>query len=68
MSSCSRCCAGKKIEAIKKYREMHGVGLKDAKEAVEALADEHNIKAAPSGCGAVILLAVGAAAAARWFC
>ncbi len=29
--------AGRKIEAIKLYREAHGVGLKEAKEAVEAL-------------------------------
>lgn len=29
--------AGKKIEAIKRYRELTGVGLKEAKDAVEAL-------------------------------
>lgn len=29
---------GQKIEAIKRYREATGVGLKEAKEAVEALA------------------------------
>jgi hypothetical protein len=29
--------AGRKIEAIKKYRELTGVGLKEAKDAVEAL-------------------------------
>jgi ribosomal protein L7/L12 len=28
---------GRKIEAIKTYRETFGVGLKEAKEAVEAL-------------------------------
>jgi len=28
---------GKTIEAIKLYRERHGVGLKEAKDAVEAL-------------------------------
>ena len=27
---------GRKIEAIKRYRELYGVGLKDAKDAVEA--------------------------------
>jgi len=26
---------GRKIEAIRRYRELHGVGLKDAKDAVE---------------------------------
>ena len=29
--------AGRKIEAIKLYREEHGVGLREAKEAVEAI-------------------------------
>jgi ribosomal L7/L12-like protein len=28
--------AGQKIAAIKAYRELHGVGLKEAKDAVEA--------------------------------
>jgi len=30
---------GRKIDAIKLYREEHGVGLREAKEAVEALAE-----------------------------
>jgi large subunit ribosomal protein L7/L12 len=30
--------AGRKIEAIKLYRELNGVGLKEAKDAVERLA------------------------------
>jgi ribosomal protein L7/L12 len=29
--------AGQKIEAIKRYREQHGVGLKEAKDAIDAL-------------------------------
>jgi len=29
---------GKTIQAIKRYREIHGVGLKDAKDAVDAIA------------------------------
>lgn len=29
--------AGRKIDAIKAYRRQHGVGLKEAKEAVEAI-------------------------------
>lgn len=32
--------AGNKIEAIKRYREIHGVGLKEAKDAVEKLLEE----------------------------
>jgi ribosomal protein L7/L12 len=31
---------GQKIEAIKQYRTMHGVGLKEAKDAVDARARE----------------------------
>ena len=29
--------AGNKIEAIKRYRQVHGTGLKEAKDAVDAL-------------------------------
>jgi ribosomal protein L7/L12 len=32
--------AGRKIEAIKRYRELHGVDLKAAKDAVDARARE----------------------------
>lgn len=32
--------AGQKIQAIKWYRSLHGVGLKEAKEAVETMVDE----------------------------
>ena len=31
---------GKKIQAIKWYRALHGVGLKEAKEAVEEMAPQ----------------------------
>jgi len=46
--------AGQKIEAIKLYREAAGVGLREAKEAVEALERElgHANPYAPSGGGA----------------
>lgn len=30
---------GRKIDAIKLYRELHGVGLKEAKESVERMED-----------------------------
>jgi ribosomal protein L7/L12 len=37
----ARCLAeGRKIEAIKLYRRIHGVGLREAKEAVERLEAE----------------------------
>ena len=59
--------AGRKIEAIKIYREQMNVGLKDAKEAVEALSQELRLEfpeqfnaSEKSGCGsaAVFLIAV----------
>jgi large subunit ribosomal protein L7/L12 len=48
---------GKKIEAIKVYREKTGVGLKEAKDFIEALAADRRI-AAPSrsGCLGVVLV------------
>lgn len=50
---------GKKIEAIKLYRQRTGVGLKEAKDAVEALAaDRRIVVPSGSGClGAALLLA-----------
>lgn len=33
---------GRKIEAIKIYREQHGVGLKEARQAVERMAREQS--------------------------
>jgi ribosomal protein L7/L12 len=52
--------ARKKIEAIKVYRERTGVGLKEAKDAVEAVAAQRSIVApSGSGClGAALLLMV----------
>ena len=61
--------SGSKIAAIKVYREQTGVGLKEAKEAVEAMASEHGISPAPSGCSGVVLAAIllGSGLAA-WIC
>lgn len=57
--------AGKRIEAIKRLRDQTGMGLKEAKEQVEAVAGPTR-----SGCGpalsliiAVLLLLLGAALA-----
>ena len=51
--------AGKKIPAIKLYRERTGVGLKEAKDAVEALGEQHGLAIRGSGClGAVLALFV----------
>lgn len=46
---------GKKIEAIKVYREAHGVGLKEAKMAVDALARSAGIRS-KGGCAGMVLL------------
>jgi ribosomal protein L7/L12 len=48
---------GRKIEAIKVYRERLGAGLKEAKEAVEAIATRHHVVAPTGpGCFGVLLL------------
>lgn len=39
--------AGNKLEAIKEYRRITGVGLKDAKEAVDAMLLEQEQQAQP---------------------
>jgi hypothetical protein len=45
-----------KIAAIKLYREQRGGGLKEAKEAVEAMMAEHGVTTgAGAGCGATVL-------------
>jgi ribosomal protein L7/L12 len=61
---------GKMITAIKLYREITGVGLKQAKDAVEAYAEKLPSEAperyplkSKSGCaGAIVLCAMGLAA------
>ena len=46
----------KKITAIKVHRQATGLGLKESKEAVEALARRHGLtNAAPTGTGSLIL-------------
>jgi len=47
---------GQKIEAIRMYREKTGAGLKEAKDAVEALAAKHGLPVGRSGCAGVVLL------------
>ena len=61
---------GKKIPAIKLYRERTNVGLKEAKDAVEALGIRHGIRTpAATGCGAgvLLLLKLGALLFAAWY-
>jgi hypothetical protein len=47
---------GKKIDAIKLYREKTGLGLKESKDAVEVLAAKHGIVTQGSGCAGMVLL------------
>ncbi len=61
-----------KSELIKRVREATGLGLKDAKEAVESYSQRHpgtRPQASRPGCGggtALLLLAVGAMLAELW--
>lgn len=56
---------GEKIPAVKLYREQKGVGLKEAKEAVERLGEQHGIPASSgAGCLGMVLMLVGVIAAA----
>lgn len=61
-----RLAAGDKIGAIKLYRERHGSGLKEAKDAVEALVELHGIRRSQAilGPGILVGLAVLLAIAA----
>jgi ribosomal protein L7/L12 len=58
--------AGRKIEAIKEYRQRTGAGLKDAKESVEALAARHGIVSKSAGCAGMILLLVLSGSLTIW--
>ena len=57
--------AGKKIEAIKLLREARGIGLKEAKDAIDPLFEEHAPAGARGGCGGALfaLVTLGAALA-----
>ncbi|MEW4454275.1 ribosomal protein L7/L12 [Bremerella sp. JC817] len=62
---------GKKIEAIKLLREESGIGLKEAKDQVEAIqakmAADGEVLPTSSGCaGALILLAAGLGMVGAW--
>jgi ribosomal protein L7/L12 len=53
---------GRKIEAIKIYRQRTGKGLKVSKDAVEALAAEHGISPVGAGCATAAVMTVLASA------
>ncbi len=48
--------AGKKIEAVKLYREHKNCQLIEAKEAVEALAAQHGVVSQDGGCATVLVV------------
>lgn len=58
----------KKIEAIKLYRAKTGLGLVEAKEAVEALAARYGIESKGAGCAGVLLLLLLIPLVWRLFC
>jgi hypothetical protein len=49
---------GGKIAAIKWYRQQTGLGLKEAKDAVEALMRQHHVSPPKSGCAGMMLAVV----------
>ncbi len=59
--------SGQKIAAVKLYREQYGVGLKEAKDAVEDLGRRNNIASGGGGCASVlVLLLVSLGAVISW--
>jgi ribosomal protein L7/L12 len=52
---------GQKIAAVKLYKDQTGVGLAEAKQAVESLAARHGLETQRAGCLGVVLAAVLAA-------
>ena len=49
---------GRKIKAIKLYRNQTGAGLKEAKDFVETLAADYDISPKKAGCAGMFLLMV----------
>jgi ribosomal protein L7/L12 len=49
---------GQKIAAIKHYRDKTGAGLKEARDAVEALSSKYQISSKASGCAGLVALVV----------
>ncbi len=64
--------AGRKIEAIKQYRESTGTGLKDAKDFIEQFTTELSkthpeiVQTNRSGCGSAAVLLLGLCITAYW--
>ncbi len=61
--------AGQKIEAIKLCRQETGLGLKEAKDAVEELGRKHEVELPKGGgCAGVVLLVIAIGAAVATYC
>lgn len=59
--------SGSKLQAIKRYRERHGVGLKEAADAVERMAVGAGIQSTGKGCAVFgVLFAITAGGAIAW--
>jgi len=64
--------AGKKIEAIKQYREMTGLGLKEAKDFIDQFTTELSkthpeiVQVKRSGCGSAAVVLIGLCITAYW--
>lgn len=59
--------AGQKIKAIKLYREKTNLGLKESKEAVEAIAARQGIAPQHVGCFGVLVVIIVVTTAVRFF-
>jgi ribosomal protein L7/L12 len=60
---------GRKLEAVKLYRDRRGVSLMEAKETVESLAARNEIETQGGGClGVVVALAFTAIALGMTIC
>jgi hypothetical protein len=55
-----------KIEAIKLYRAQTGKDLKEAYDAVTAIARKHGIQSAKSGCAGVLAVMIFLVVASAW--
>jgi len=53
---CGLLAAGRKIEAIRRYRKRWGSELRESKAAVEALARQHGLPVTQAGCGTLGLV------------
>jgi ribosomal protein L7/L12 len=64
--------AGRKIDAIKQYREITGLGLKEAKDFIDQFTTELSkthpeiVQVNRSGCGSAAVVLIGLCITAYW--